>query len=381
MDRRAAVSASLLLASLTVAVECGRGLDAAYIAVGSGYRSLSLVARLAQSDLDSTRRPGDVRIVLGTGDTSGQVAREGLAGEVDHAMRIARTAGVVGVVGHGGSRESLLAAPVYNEAGIPQIVPTGTSRLLRDAGPWTFPLAPNDSAEGEAIGRFAAERLGARSAVIFYVTDEYGVGLRSGAAAALRAHGVTVLDSVPVRDWGVCGPAEGPATTFPLVDAALRRGAPDVLVIATRNATATCIVRRAWTLLPRTQFIAGDGLSATDEYLAELGPAGQAFHAVVFWHRDLPDERSRSFAARFRAAFGSDPNAGDAMFYDGIMALAAAVREVGPNRPRIREYLAGLGTRRPALPGVTGPVSFAADRPFTFTVIRPRDGRFVLVRE
>src|SRR5207245_5907500 len=70
--------------------------------------------------------------------------------------------GRVGVVGHGSSRRSLVASSVYNEAGIPQITPTSTSRLLHAVGPWTFMLAPDDSAEGAFMAAFAAERLGAR---------------------------------------------------------------------------------------------------------------------------------------------------------------------------------------------------------------------------
>ena len=48
------------------------------------------------------------------------------AAEVEHATRLAGIPGMAGVVGHGGSREALMTAPIYNEARIPQIVPTGT---------------------------------------------------------------------------------------------------------------------------------------------------------------------------------------------------------------------------------------------------------------
>src|SRR2546427_12789968 len=65
----------------------------------------------------------------------------------------------VGVVGHGSSRGSLVASSVYNEAGIPQITPPSTSRLLHAVGPWAFMLAPDDSAEGAFMAALAGARL------------------------------------------------------------------------------------------------------------------------------------------------------------------------------------------------------------------------------
>jgi len=145
--------------------------------------------------------------------------------EVERAQRFVTLPGLVAMVGHGGSRASLAAAPVYNDAGIPQVVPTSTSRLLATAGPWTFSLAPNDSVEGAFIGDFVAGSLAARSVTIYYVNDEYGEGLRDGVRASLGALGVAILDEVAVH----------PASDFrTLVEASLRRGTPDVVVVAAR---------------------------------------------------------------------------------------------------------------------------------------------------
>jgi branched-chain amino acid transport system substrate-binding protein len=38
--------------------------------------------------------------------------------------------------------------------------------------------------------------------------------------------------------------------------------------------------------------------------------------------------------------------------------IAEAVEAVGPDRTRIRDYLAAVGTRRPAFEGVTGRIAF-----------------------
>src|SRR5512140_311864 len=130
---------------------------------------------------------------------------------------------VSAVIGHQGSGQSLAAAPVYNAAGVVQLVPTGTSRLLAQAGAWTLALAPNDSVEGRFIAGFVRDRLGARTITIFYINTEYGIGLRDGVLGALTGGGVSVIRAVRYlqgADLGV------------LVDAALRHGRPDAVVIA-----------------------------------------------------------------------------------------------------------------------------------------------------
>ena len=47
-----------------------------------------------------------------------------------------------------------------------------------------------------------------------------------------------------------------------------------------------------------------------------------------------------------------------ALAYDATMVIARAALEVGADRARIRDYLATIGTTRPAMTGVTGPIAF-----------------------
>jgi branched-chain amino acid transport system substrate-binding protein len=287
----------------------------------------------------------------------GQAPEAFLPAEVDHATRLAASRRVIAAVGPGGSREGLMTAPVYDQARIPRILPTATSRRLVDAGPWTFVLPPNDSIEGAFIGRFVGDALGARSAVIFYVPDEYGTGLRDGALAALDQHGVRVTDQVPLTSSGHCPPT-GPNPYVDVVDAALERGRPEVVILASRQREGGCVAGRVRTRLPGARFVAGDGLLLNDDFVQRAGGAADSTYAVAFWHADLPDSASRAFVERFTRIVGRAPDHGDALAYDAVMVLAEAVRAVGPDRGRIRAYLASLGRERPAYHGVTGPITF-----------------------
>jgi len=290
--------------------------------------------------------------------------------EVMRAQRLAQTPNLVAVVGHGGSRGSLAAAPIYAAAGIPQIVPTGTSRLLRQAGPWAFLLAPDDSTEGALIGRFAAEGLGARRVLLFFTNDEYGVGLRDGVLAELAARDVAVLDTVGVD------PTSDIATLF---EASLRRGIPDVIVVAGRHVETGRVARAALGRVPRLRVVAGDGALLLP-VLAELaGPAADSIYVVAFWLPDAPDSMSRAFVERYRRVTGHDPAPDDPMNHDALMLLAHAVRDVGPNRAAVRGYLESLGRTRPPYRGITGDITFQRARTRSLVMTRLRGGRVVRV--
>jgi branched-chain amino acid transport system substrate-binding protein len=125
---------------------------------------------------------------------------------------------------------------------------------------------------------------------------------------------------------------------------------------------------------PRVRVIAGDG-----GLIAPMPPGADSMYVVVFWLPDPADPASRRFVREFRAVTGRDPGSTEALTHDALMLAAAAVREVGPDRAAIREWLAGLGRSRPAWPGVTGPISFVADRREHLVMAQVHDGHPVRV--
>ena len=325
------------------------------VVIGVGYRSAPAVVALAESVV------APIRIVT---EVSPEVRSPTgfLAAEVDYAARLAAVPGMVAIVGHQGSREALLSSPIYTEAGLPQVVPTATSRRLHEAGALTFMMAPDDSIEGAFIGQFAAH-LGARTVTLFYVLDEYGAGLRDGVQAELARQSIQVLDAVPVEGARGCPPAQADDHYATSVDAALRLGRPDVIVLATRQLEAGCIAARAARQMPGMRFVAGDGLTITQPFLASAGRAADSIYIAAFWHPDRPDSLSRAFVERFRQRAGREPRPGEAMIYDALLLLAEAAR-ASRTRSGVAGYLRSLGHDRPPYQGITGAVVFpgGADR-------------------
>ena len=290
--------------------------------------------------------------------------------EVDGAAQLVAMPGVVAVVGHQDSRSTLLAVPVYDEARIPLVVPTATSRAIGAASPWIFPLAPNDSQEGAFIAAFATRALGAHTVALLYDNDEYGRGLRDGIRNALAATGTPLTAEAPIG--AVCDRSGGSDASLALV-VPLRRP-PDVLVVASRSVDAGCIVRQARTRIPGLRFITGDAVEISASVLAAMGTAAESTYFVAFWHTGLTDERSATFTSAYRRIVGTTPTPGAAMQYDALTLVMQALRDVGPSPKAIQTYLAQLGKSRPAYQGVTGPITFGPERRRPLYMLRVRAG-------
>ena len=268
---------------------------------------------------------------------------------------------VVGVVGHTGSRDALLGAAVYNVRGVPQVVPNATSRLIAAAGPWTFPLVPNDSIEGKFIADYALDSLHARRVNVLYLGDEYGVGLRDGVRAALRDRRIEIADAAVVPSQVCTSPANHEIYRA-IALGSLRRSSPDVVVLAAGVFGSWCLTNIIHAADPNIWVLAADGMDVGQPVPADYSHVVPGrLRGVSFWTPGT-DSLNRAFVELVRRHLQRDPSAGEALQYDAFMVLAAAAREVGNDRRAIRSWLASLGTSRPAWVGVTGAIAFNAPR-------------------
>ena len=329
-------------------------------------RESQQVALVAAARLPTDTTHGSIRIV-GDWDSGGTEATVELA----RAHRLSALPRVVGVVGHAGSRSTLVAAPIYMEAGIPLVVPTASSGRLWDVGKWIFPMAPGDSVEAVFLGAVALDRMHARRVAIYFANDPYGAGVRHFLRAALVARGMTPVDEVPF----VIG-ADLPT----LVEASLVRSHPDLAVLVGRQVEVGRIAALINEKDPSIRLLAADGaLNQVAALVEAAGPAADSLYLTSFWVPDSSDTLQQAFIRQYRLDTGREPESFEAMRYDAIMMLAQAVQEVGPDRAAIRDWLWSLGGSRPAYRGVTGDVTFRSGARHRLYLVRLQDGASVAV--
>lgn len=368
------------LAGVAVA-SCGRDVREPSIAFTYNWGDPAF-ERFLQQRLDDTRPAGgdSIRLRVTTEGGWGKYGSSPLVAEVGRATAIAADSSVVAVVGPGGSREVLQVAPVYAAAELAAVIPTATSRLLSQAGPLLFRMAPDDSVQGSFIASFADTALGARRLAIYHSPDEYGIGLAAGTAATARARGLSIVERSPVRLVQPCADPEGAAYYATLVEALKAAAIPDAVVLATRTQETACFtsaLRREW---PHIHVIAGDGTFFDSSLLRGLGGRGEGMHLVAFWHAEVASAASESFVRDFTRIAGRTPRHGEAMFTDGVMLVAQAIREGAKTRAAVLRYLGRVGSELPAFEGASGQISFAPGAVRNLWMTRLQGDSSVLVR-
>jgi len=352
--------------------------------IGVSYRAKDRAfAAFLQSEVDRRRPPGGAAIRVLEVSLDHPVVDPSitlLGAEVVHATYLAAHPDVVVAVGPGGSREVLQVAPIFREAGLMQLVPTATSRLLRDAGDFVYRMAPDDSAQGAFLGAFADTALRARRAAILYVPDEYGIGLMTGTETALASRGIALLDRMPLRPQGDCMRAPDARAHADLVAQLALRGVPDVVVIAARTVEASCAIMALRSRWPDVAVLMGDGAFVDASFFRRAGTKAEGVYSVVYWHPQLEGGASEAMVRAHDAAKGVPMRHGDARFYDAVMLAAAAIHEGGASRRGVRRFLRSLGRERPAFEGVTGTFSGGPAGAATLVLTRVRGTGTEIVR-
>ena len=250
---------------------------------------------------------------------------------------------LVAVIGHVNSGAMVAAAQVY-DGHLAAVATTATSPALTGISRWAFRVIASDSSNGSDIAAFAA-RLGRTHAAILYENNTYGRGL---AAAFRRAFAGTVISMDPIAE-GADQPLDAYVSYFKLTK-------PDVVFIAGTEESGLAFLREARSQQLPADLVGGDGWSGLS---VDTVRSHGVYVGVPFTAED-PRPDAQRFVASFVARYRMRPDNNAALAYDATMLLYAAAREAGPNRAKIRDYLASL-TAATAYQGVSGPIAFRPD--------------------
>jgi branched-chain amino acid transport system substrate-binding protein len=339
----------ILLACGVCGASCGGEHGAIRIGLAGPFgeargRSMRLAAELAVREINGAGGVRGRALELVVLDDSADAVRA-----VTVARRLHDDPSVVAVIGHLTSGATLAASAVYNALPnpVPVISPSASSPLLSGAGAYTFRVCPTDLAHGTALAQWAVDHLHARRAAIVFLNDEYGRGVRGIFAQQFTARGGTLVADDPYLD-------ELPSFE-PYLERLRRRGGADALLIAGTRPGAERILQALRTAGMRPAVLAGDGVAGIE---ASGSLADGAFVSAAYLP-DRPGDANAAFLRAYRAAYdGQEPDHRGAAAYDIVNLLARAIQAVGPERAKLRDYLAGVGTATDPYDGVTGRIAF-----------------------
>lgn len=203
--------------------------------------------------------------------------------------------------------------------------------------PWFFRTVPDDRQQAKALAReiFEVRRLGRVAAI---AEDRYDARMAATAFAKAAEGRAAVFFQDGGEEEGWAPLAEG-----------LRQSRAEGWVLFGRPAVAA-----RWVSHLRQEGMEGPLFGPLALACAEfLQPAGGAAEGAVLVAPEVQGPEGRGFRREFEETYGDWPPPLAFYAYDGLMALAEAIRQAGLNRENIPEALARL-----KIEGITGPVEF-----------------------
>lgn len=272
---------------------------------------------------------------------------------------------VVALIGEIASENSLLAAPVAAELGIPMISPGSTHEDVTKAGPGIFRVCFVDPFQGRVMSKFASSIGVTKAAILFDPADPYSAAL----AKSFEADFVSRGGSISAKETCASG-----ATDFSAQLNAIKEKQPEVIFLPVYYALAASIIKQARPLGIDQPFIGTDGWESSD-FLKIGGEAVNNTYFASHFSAGKPSGRTQDFVKAYAAEYGRDPLALAALGYDAMNFLADGIRRAGTAEPAaIQNALAGAAE----FPGVSGNITPGPDRnpAKSAIVIRVDEGKF-----
>lgn len=252
---------------------------------------------------------------------------------------------VAAVVGHFNSGASIPASRIYSDAGIPQISPASTNPKYTLQGfKTTFRVVAHDDQQGPTLGRFALDKLQAKSIAVIDDSTAYGQGLADAFAATVQAGGAKVVAREHATDKD---------TDFKAILTRIKGRNPDLIMFGGIDPQAGPMVRQMAELGIKAKFMGGDGMQ-TPNFIKLAGAASEGVMASI---PGLPKEQmpgGKAFLARYKAKFNAEVELFAPMGYDSVFVFVEAMKRAGSVEPA--RFLPEIG--KTDYRGVIGPIAF-----------------------
>jgi branched-chain amino acid transport system substrate-binding protein len=228
--------------------------------------------------------------------------------------------------------QNLAVEQAVAKAGIPTVYAGGGVAIADKKNPWMFRIRPPDSMAGGAIGQALATVMKARNVGIINVQDDYGTASGNALEAAVKQAGLNVVvrETYGARDNDFS----------PQLLSLKNKGAEAMVAFSyVRDGALLLTQRRSLgidiPLLGSTSFVVPSLVDLVTP--ADLDGAYVMIDAMLGAPMGPPSEK---YVSRFLERFKTRADPFGSCYYDAAMILADALRKVGPDREKIRDYFA-----------------------------------------
>ncbi|HEY0140797.1 MAG TPA: ABC transporter substrate-binding protein [Thermoanaerobaculia bacterium] len=256
---------------------------------------------------------------------------------------------VYGLIGENSSNQSLAAAPIAQQNGVPMISPSSTNPAVTQKGDFIFRVCFTDPYQGKALAHFVKNNLKLdTAATLLDKKNDYSVGLAEFFKKEFEALGGKVLAEQSYT---------GGDTEFRPQLTRMRESKPQILFIPGFYTDVGQIAIQARDLGMNMPLVGGDGWDSP----AVIQIGGKSIENSYFSdHYFVGETRPavQQFVAKYKQRHGANPEATAALGYDALYLFVNAARKAGLDRKKIRDEIA----RTADYQGVSGTITMGPDR-------------------
>jgi branched-chain amino acid transport system substrate-binding protein len=283
--------------------------------------------------------------------------------------RLIKEAKVDALIAEPVSTRAMAAAPIAQANQVVMISSASVKPELTMHGDYIFRACFISSTEGEAIAKFAVNRLKAKSAaIILDDKNDYAVVLAGFFAESFKRLGGKIVSEQKYA----AGDQDVSAQLL-----AIKAAKPDIIFAPGFYTTAPLVARTVKRLAINATLIGSDGWDSPDLLAGGAEPFAGVYFANHFWVGSN-EPRVQKFVADYKTKYGVAPDAGAATAYDAARLLFDAFKRAkSTDKSAVRDALATTKD----FPGVTGKITIDAHRNAQVPVYMlriDRNGKFSL---
>lgn len=281
-----------------------------------------------------------VEIVNGNGGINGRKVEivkydDGLDTKqaVNIAQKLTTNDNVVAVVSGSYSGPTRVAAPIFQEAGIPMISGYAIHPEVTQSGDFIFSQSFSGAVQGKAGGVVAVDMLKAKRISIIAVDIDFGKELSESFTQYVEANGAEVvsLDKFAMSD----------SEFGPVITKLKEEVKPDLIYMANYYGHGAEIVRQVKNMDFDVQILGTEGIDSY-QFLEIAGEDAEGVILTTNMDRDSEDESTQTYIKTYTEKYGLIPDMVGASVYDAFQVLFKVIEEVGTEPEDIRDAIKEL---------------------------------------
>lgn len=277
---------------------------------------------------------------------------------------------ILAMIGGATSTATFGAVPVAQRGGLPFLITLASHPDLTREGNYIFRNSTTQEQEGPELARLVTECLNPKSIGIMHLQNDWAVEMTRQFKLGLENYEV----EIPIEE----SYHFGDNVDYTAQLAKVKATNSDIIWFGSQYNDLAVILRQARRVdLGDTPLVGSAGDHSTG-LIDVAGDAAEGLYLHTMFFPGSPDPRVQEFVAKFKEAYGQDPNIFSTQAYDGMHILARAIEAGDYTRDGIRT---ALETMEPYA-GIGGSIAFDPETREatgkTFVPIVVKDGKFAL---